>query len=202
MSGRFYVSANQTGTIYVIQSVQDLNGSNGMVSNLFAFGPSSASNDGARCPTAPVPQEICDNGIDDDGDGLIDCQDPSCSGYGECDVVDPETSGGNEGGLESNGRLSDAINKRNYNRAKTSFTFDKSTAPRLSRSQFYGDIRENGFTLQDFIPLDIINEEAVIESTPTDLVATAYASCMITIIGIYCDQNNISFEIFFSKGTS
>lgn len=176
VSGRFYVSANQTGTIYVIQSVQDLDGTNSMDSNLFAFGPSSASNDGARCPTAPVPQEICDNGIDDDGDGLIDCQDPSCSGYGECDVIDPETSGGNEGGLESNGRLSDAINKRNYNRAKTSFTFDKNSAPRITRSQFYAKTSENGFTLQDFIPLNIINEEAAIESTPSDLLAITNAT--------------------------
>ena len=28
----------------------------------------------------PTPQEICDNGIDDDGDGLTDCEDPNCSG--------------------------------------------------------------------------------------------------------------------------
>lgn len=30
--------------------------------------------------------------------------------------------------------------------------------------------------------------------SPTDLVATAYASCMITIIGIYCDSNEIEFN--------
>ena len=53
-SGRFYISSNQTGTIYVIQNVQDLNGSTSMDSNLFAFGPSSSSNDGARCPTGNV----------------------------------------------------------------------------------------------------------------------------------------------------
>ena len=29
--------------------------------------------------------------------------------------------------------------------------------------------------------------------SPTDLVATSYASCMITIIGIYCDNHNINF---------
>ena len=29
--------------------------------------------------------------------------------------------------------------------------------------------------------------------SPTDLVATAYASCMITIMGIYCDAHGISF---------
>lgn len=30
-------------------------------------------------------QEICDNGIDDDGDGLIDCFDPDCCGDVSCD---------------------------------------------------------------------------------------------------------------------
>lgn len=30
--------------------------------------------------------------------------------------------------------------------------------------------------------------------SPTDLVATAYASCMLTVIGIHCDKNNIPFN--------
>ena len=29
--------------------------------------------------------------------------------------------------------------------------------------------------------------------SPTDLVATAYASCMITIMGIYCEAHGINF---------
>ena len=29
--------------------------------------------------------EICDNGLDDDGDGLIDCYDPDCSGASDCE---------------------------------------------------------------------------------------------------------------------
>lgn len=177
VSGRFYVSANQTGTIYVIQSVQDLDGTNAMESNFFAFGPSSSSNDGARCPTAPVPQEICDNGIDDDGDGLVDCEDPSCSGYGDCEVIEEPTSGGNDGGLESNNRLSDAINKRNYNRAKNNYTFNRATAKRVEKTAAYG--QKNGLTsfqLEDFIPLNVIEEDYIVESTPTDLVAITNAT--------------------------
>ncbi|MFT5858782.1 MAG: putative redox protein [Flavobacteriaceae bacterium] len=30
--------------------------------------------------------------------------------------------------------------------------------------------------------------------SPTDLVATAYLSCMITIIGIYCNKHEIAFS--------
>jgi len=176
-SGRFYVSANQTGTVYVIQSVQDITSSADMESNLFAFGPSSSQNDGARCPTAPVPQEICDNGIDDDGDGLIDCEDPSCSGYGECEVIDPEAASANDGGLESNNRLSEAINKRNFDRARSGYTFDRATATRIQKTTDYGQRNaDNTIQLTDFIPLDIIGEDAVIDATPNDLTAITNAT--------------------------
>lgn len=30
--------------------------------------------------------------------------------------------------------------------------------------------------------------------SPTDLVATSLASCMLTMIGIYCSKNNLKFE--------
>ncbi|OIQ20342.1 T9SS type A sorting domain-containing protein [Lacinutrix sp. MedPE-SW] len=196
--GRFYVSANQTGTIYVIQSVQDLDGINIMDSNLFAFGPSSASNDGARCPTAPVLQEICDNGIDDDGDGLIDCEDPSCSGFGTCAIIAPPTTA-NDGGLESNGRLSEAINKRNFYRARNSYKFNQSTAKRVTpqtnvtqRSSF------TGFQLQDFIPLTTINEDYAIDSTPQDLLNITNAT---EVYSVDYMQNNASIASILALKT-
>lgn len=34
---------------------------------------------------AQAPTEICDNGLDDDGDGLIDCYDQDCTCTGQCD---------------------------------------------------------------------------------------------------------------------
>ncbi len=34
----------------------------------------------------PPADEICDNGIDDDGDGLVDCADPDCSSASNCDT--------------------------------------------------------------------------------------------------------------------
>ncbi|WP_418638020.1 DUF6923 family protein [Winogradskyella sp.] len=174
--GRFYISANQTGTIYVVQAVQDLDGINLIDANLFAFGPSSASNDGARCPTAPVLQEICDNGIDDDGDGLIDCEDPSCSGFGMCDVIVAPTSSSNAGGLESNSRLSEQINARNFKRAKTGYKFNAATAPRVERGLMYARGVNSSFTLQDFVPLTSINEDEAIEASPSDLIGITNAT--------------------------
>ena len=175
LSGSFYVSANQTGTVYIVRDVSNLSGLNSMVSNLFAFGPSSSSNDGARCPTAPVPQEICDNGLDDDGDGLADCDDPSCSGYASCPVFAASVSGANEGGLESNNRLSELVNKRNFNRVKKAYTFDAAKAKRVTKPALFSRT-QTGSVLRDFIPFGTINEQTVIESTPTDLLSITNAS--------------------------
>ena len=135
VDGNFYVSANQTGTVYIIRGVQNIVGGE-MDSNVFAFGPASASNDGARCPTAPVPQEDCINGLDDDGDGLVDCDDPSCSGVASCPVIEL-TSSGNDGGLESNDRLANLISKRNFKRAKENYKFDALSAKRVKKTGNY-----------------------------------------------------------------
>ena len=180
--GRFYVSANQTGTIYIIQSVQNLTFASRMNSNLFAFGPSSNSNDGARCPTAPVPQEDCINGVDDDGDGLVDCDDPACSGISACPVLVPIVSGGNDGGLESNDRLSQQINQRNYLRNKASYTFNKSTAKKVSKSKAYKQAKTKGnFGLGDLIPLGVIEGATAIETSPTDLINITNATELYSV---------------------
>ncbi|MFK7951229.1 MAG: T9SS type A sorting domain-containing protein, partial [Ekhidna sp.] len=57
----------------------------------FAFISTSepnGSNDGMGCALAqaPVFPEICDNGLDDDGDGLVDCEDPDCTASEKCGV--------------------------------------------------------------------------------------------------------------------
>ena len=177
-SGRFYVSANQTGTVYVIQNVQTLEVDGNMDSNLFAYGPSSSQNDGARCPTAPVPQEDCVNGIDDDGDGLTDCDDPACSGVAACPVLVPQVSSGNDGGLESNDRLSQQINKRNYLRIKGNHKFDKKTATRVLKSSNYKktSAKTANFELKDLIPLDVIPGAVAVESSALDLIAITNAT--------------------------
>ena len=40
-----------------------------------------------------VSEEICGNGIDDDGNGLIDCEDGACSAEADCERVDSDTDG-------------------------------------------------------------------------------------------------------------
>ena len=37
----------------------------------------------------PVGEEVCDNGVDDDGDGMVDCDDPDCAGHPGCEL-EPE----------------------------------------------------------------------------------------------------------------
>jgi len=190
LAGNFYVSANQTGTVYIINNVTNLNNGDVMSSNIFAFGPSSSSNDGARCPTASVPVEDCSNGIDDDGDGLVDCDDPSCSGVATCPTIDAPTSGGNEGGLESNNRLSTQINKRNYNRMVSNYFFNKNIARKLIKNNTYANKSVNSsFTLEDFIPLSVINEDSVIDSSPMDLINITNATDLISVDYQISDQS-------------
>lgn len=182
IDGNFYVSANQTGSVYKINEAQSIvNGL--MTSNIFAFGPAASSNDGARCPTAPVPQEDCINGIDDDGDGLVDCDDPSCSGIAICPVIKVASSA-KDGGLESNDRLANLISNRNYQRAKNNFVFDKTTAKKVVKTSFYGKSAKsdvNNIPLNSLVPLGIVGETSTIESSPEDLLDLTNASDIFSV---------------------
>ncbi len=39
--------------------------------------------------TGDVPEEVCDDGIDNDGNGLIDCADPACADFASCVILEP-----------------------------------------------------------------------------------------------------------------
>ncbi len=43
--------------------------------------------DGGDGVEPPPPAEICDNGADDDEDGLADCNDPDCAAEANCQVA-------------------------------------------------------------------------------------------------------------------
>lgn len=181
-SGNFYVSSNNTGAVYIINEVQTLNGGQ-IKSNIFAYGPASSSNDGARCPTAPVPQEDCSNGKDDDGDGLVDCNDPACSGVQECPVT-YTSSTANKGGLESNDRLADFIGKRNYQRAKENYFFDVSTAKQIKKGSMYmkkSRTAKNNISLESLIPMGVVNESEIVESSASDLLDLTNATDIYSV---------------------
>jgi uncharacterized OsmC-like protein len=65
-------------------------------------------------------------------------------------------------------------------------------------SSYSGDLRilsehiQSGEKIKTDAPLDNNGKGAFF--SPTDLLATAYLNCMITIIGIYCDQHNLALN--------
>lgn len=67
-----------------------------------------------------------------------------------------------------------------------------------SKVTYLGDLRTScvhlasGTTIITDAPVD--NNGKGEAFSPTDLVATSYASCMITIMGIYCNNHGISFN--------
>ncbi len=71
--GTVFVYNNSSGRIFKINT-------GNLTTTLVINGTGNLStNDGFNCVIAPPPFETsCDNGIDDDGDGLIDCEDPDC----------------------------------------------------------------------------------------------------------------------------
>lgn len=66
-----------------------------------------------------------------------------------------------------------------------------------STIKYLGNLRtecthlSSGTVIQTDAPVD--NHGKGEQFSPTDLVATAYASCMITIMGIYCNERAIEF---------
>ncbi|MEO0471803.1 MAG: VCBS repeat-containing protein, partial [Bacteroidota bacterium] len=64
-----------------------------------------------------LAQEICDNGLDDDNDGLVDCYDPDCAGNTDCNFYDLDkitcTSVSTPGAICAQKTLVSAPNYRN-----------------------------------------------------------------------------------------
>ncbi len=116
-------------------------------------------------------QEICDNGIDDDGDGLIDSEDDQCA-----------TTASIEGGLESNGRLSSLIAKRNYTikkeRPRDYYTkLNGLLSLELVPSNIIA-LGQHGATIQDLIPQHM-NGLEVKDGSPNDLIGISNATDIV-----------------------
>jgi uncharacterized OsmC-like protein len=67
-----------------------------------------------------------------------------------------------------------------------------------SEVKYLGDLRTeckhlgSGEIIYTDAPLD--NKGKAEKFSPTDLVATAYAACMFTIMGIYCQEHGLEFK--------
>ena len=79
--GSFFAYNNSSGKIYSVNP-------NDLTATLVLNGTGNLSiNDGFNCVLADPPFETkCGNMIDDDGDGLIDCDDPDCFNSNVCTV--------------------------------------------------------------------------------------------------------------------
>jgi len=53
--------------------------------HLLLYGGTGEDRTHALAYSSPTPSEDCTNGLDDDTDGLTDCDDPDCNGYPVCD---------------------------------------------------------------------------------------------------------------------
>ena len=74
-----------------------------------------------------------------------------------------------------------------------------------SKVEYLGDLRTKCTHLKSGV--EIITDAPVDNNgkgdafSPTDLLATAYASCLITIVGIYCNAHDVNFEFCESEVT-
>ena len=73
-----FTNANDTVTFFGIA---------GETYYLLVDGFEGATSDYDIAVSCPSTNEICDNGVDDDADGLVDCDDESCQGLLECDAI-------------------------------------------------------------------------------------------------------------------
>ncbi|MTB52185.1 T9SS type A sorting domain-containing protein [Lewinella sp. W8] len=119
--------------------------------------------------------ENCLNAIDDNLDGFIDCDDADCSLDTNCSAQYTTTSSGEDGGLESNRRLSQKIARRNYQRSRNASPRAINVNERLferdhERLKRGVVTKSNDFSLADFIPEGAIAETQTYVSTPDDIV--------------------------------
>ena len=172
--GKYEVPAGQTVTRFSLKAMKSSSGTLTRGNFVDAVTVQSIY---ASCPNPMRGNvEICANGIDDDNDGLIDDADPDCS-----------TSGGNNGGLESNGRLAEKIFERTLNRRiePTITKTKKSDMIRKNKTDQYGifnqGMERSELSIEEFIPIDTLANTETFISSPTDLEAITNATEVFSV---------------------
>ena len=136
--------------------------------------------------------ENCTNGIDDNQDGLIDCDDPSCSS--ECTFGPTGSSG--EGGLESNDDLIDKVTNTLYHRKinRASEGLRRSNLSNLNRTNSYGSAKiadDGSLQLEDLIPIDIIPSSQTYITSPQYLINITNAVDLFSV-DIYENEKRVA----------
>ena len=93
VDGHLYVSGNDTP-----EGIYRYDGSTGAFMDIFTSGGLNEPEGLLFAPVSDCP-EICDNGLDDDGDGLIDCDDVDCLAGPDCGGSCEGTNAGFESGF-------------------------------------------------------------------------------------------------------
>jgi len=166
--GKYEVPADQTTTRFSIRAITISSGILGSVTNVLDGSLIDAVTVQSSKATCENPKqgniEICANGLDDDNDGLIDDADPDCS-----------TTGGNDGGLESNGRLAEKIFNRTLDRRIDPTTAKRNKVDMLQKERtatygVFGEVNQRSIlSIEEFIPIDTLSNTNTFISSPTDL---------------------------------
>ena len=166
-----YITTNDNGGTNSGFSVYSGNGDgtfaatpiNTLIPNKFGTGVSNVQTSAIACGVVFRP-EICNNGIDDDGDGLVDCTDDFCTNDLACNPAPAPTActadvayihGSDDSGTSGVG-LSVWISNGDgtFNSEELSFAgFDRDDEPSTTEvfgdnnnaSTFYGDVNNDGF---------------------------------------------------------
>lgn len=139
--------------------------------------------------------ENCLNGVDDDGDGFIDCDDVDCNDYSGCGGV----GGGSGGGLESNDNLISKIAQRDYVRTTSNINLeDKANLNKIVRPQDYGSFEEisfrDEFDISEFMPIDVFPDAETYVSTPEDLVDITNA-LQVASVDLFDDDQRLAVAL-------
>ncbi len=124
----------------------------------------------------------CGNGLDDDNDGLVDCDDPDC--YESCEFT--TTKSGFDGGLESNDRLSHKVNLVNYNKKRGVYGrgYDRDVQGLLSSASMKKALKgynKSNAPIEAYMPIDAITNTESRESSPRHLLSITNATELYAI---------------------
>jgi hypothetical protein len=111
------------------------------------------------CSFQVAAQEICDNGIDDDADGFIDCNDTDCSSYIAL-LNDPACSGDSNGNITIN--LTGGYPPFQYSWDNTTGNQTAATATGLTAGTY-------NLTITDSIGCDIMSSFSLVNPSPISI---------------------------------